>query len=353
MSRRVSDHNQSTPLSVQEFKNLPDVAAALEADVPVAVALSGGPDSMALCWLLAQAAAGRKKAPVIHALTVDHGLRPESQKEAMKVGRALKKTCPHVVHTILKRRPPKTKAGLQEKARHDRYEMMAVYCRRHGIEKLFVAHHREDQAETFLFRLAKGSGIDGLGAMVPRQTDPDGVTGIVRPLLDVPKARLVATCRKNGLWFARDPTNEDPAFARVRLRRSFAVLEEEGLTAKRLAVTAKRMQMARAALDHCAKDAYDRLLETEGKNMVAFRFSGLQREPEEIRLRVILQAARKLAPGPAETEGYGPRRERLEELVQELFGSSVFKRATLGGFILGRDRKRGLATVEREKKPGK
>jgi len=310
--------------------------AAFAAGRPVAVAVSGGPDSMALAWLLAQ------RGPV-HALTVDHGLRPEAGAEAAQVGQWVK-NWPHVRHAVLKIDSLDGQGGVMENARAARYDLLADYCRKNKIRALFVAHHLDDQAETFLFRLAKGSGLDGLAAM-RRETRYDENIIIIRPLLDIPKSRLIATCRQNGIPFVADPTNDDTGFARNRLRAAQDVLAAEGLTPKRLAVTAARMARARGALEHYAAQSFGKCLVKESKTEIAFNHEALMAEPAEIRLRVLLMAVEKIAP---DEKGYGPRREKMEELAEGLFTGSVFRKRTLGGCIFSRDSGAGTVVIERE-----
>jgi len=306
--------------------------------VAVAVGVSGGPDSMALCRVLSQYATGP-----VHAVTVDHGLRPEAAQEAAQVGAWLA-GWNDVQHIILKRE----KAGatrLQEKAREDRYALMAEYCAQNDIDAVFTAHHQDDQAETFLFRLAKGSGLDGLGAMRSVHAYNDTLK-IIRPFLDVPKSALVSYCETHSLPFVTDPSNEDSRFARVRLRDSYEILNREGLSTKRLAVTASRLARARDALDFYAGRILAQAIFENERNRIVLQSALVISEPEEVRLRVLAGLIDRLA---AKRE-YGPRLERLEELSLQVFGDPGFKKASLAGCLVGFDRKNGLITVETEQK---
>jgi tRNA(Ile)-lysidine synthase len=215
----------------------------VKANMPVAVACSGGPDSMALA-LMAQSWAKAGKSKVV-ALIVDHGLRRESAKEAKQVGAWLKKQ--GIAHAILTWNGRKPVRNVQEAARKARYRLLSDYCKTHKIEGLLVAHHLEDQAETFLLRLARGSGVDGLAGM-------SALTGLydvtlIRPLLGVPKAELLAYLAKRKQPFINDPGNENPAFDRVRMRKMLPALAEVGITPERLAKTATNMARARAHLE--------------------------------------------------------------------------------------------------------
>lgn len=330
------------PLAIgaDEFARLP-VVKNLESMSVVAVALSGGPDSMALCALVAEWAQGR--GITVYAITVDHALRPESAAEARQVGEWVARYMPGVTHVILRRDPATiSSAKLQELARADRYRLMSDYCHAQGIKHLCLAHHQDDQAETFLFRLCKGSGLDGLAAMQGRSMAHD-VT-LVRPFLGIAKERLVATCEARGLPFVSDPSNKHDKFARVRLRQIVDLLAREGLTAKRLAVTALRLSRAREALDHFAGLAWDRVLVSQTEADIVLDLTLLQSEPEDIRVRVIMRAL-TLVGG---NDGYGPRLERVEDLVQTLFREPGFTRTTLHGCVIEKSTARHTLRFLRE-----
>lgn len=309
----------------------PDGAGAL------AVAVSGGPDSMALLWLAAQAGRG-----AVHALTVDHALRPDSAAEAAQVGRWAA-GWPGVIHTVLTR-DTIAPGRVMERAREDRYALMAAYCRAHGIGALLTAHHRDDQAETFLFRLAKGSGIDGLAGMAA-ETAYDGRLMLRRPLLSFSKERLIATCDDNEIPFVRDPTNVNPAFARSRLRAAMDVLGAEGLNTKRLATTALRLRRAREALEHYAARAFVAATIAHDEDRITLDAAILQGEPCETQRRVLTVAMTALRT-PDAARGYGPRMETLEELSAGLFAADVFPRASLGGFLFSRKNGRVIVEIE-------
>src|SRR5262245_20969868 len=185
---------------------------ALLAPFPqAALAVSGGPDSVALMLLAARWREAREDGPKLSVLTVDHGLRPGASAEADEVGRmAASLGLPHAILTWKKAEFPP--ASLQARARTARYNLMAAYCHAHGIPALVTAHTQNDQAETFLMRLERGSGLDGLAA-IPEKGAWAGIR-ILRPLLDVSKARLVATLEASGVAFVSDPSNADRRFDR-------------------------------------------------------------------------------------------------------------------------------------------
>lgn len=311
----------------------------------IAVGVSGGPDSMALCWLLSRWAQGCG-GPQIHALSVDHGLREGSAEEARQVGMWLKHW-PHVRHTVLTRvvTPAGTQSRVMERARADRYRLMAEYCRAHGVSQLFLAHHLDDQQETFLFRLAKGSGLDGLAAMQAVRSYDENLE-LCRPLLPVAKADLLRLCEENDIPFILDPSNESPDFARPRLRLGREALEREGLSAKRVAVTAARIARARDALAFYAAQLFEAALEDCRDGQVALDFEKLAAAPPEIRLRVLQKCLERVSPGIS--DGYGPRLERLEALEADIFGNEAFKSRTLARCVFARSRDRKILIVNRE-----
>lgn len=327
-----------------EFDALPCVAA-LQGEKAVAVAVSGGPDSMALCWFLARWAR-RNKGPVIHVLTVDHGLRPESADEAKQVGTWVK-DWPQVKHSVLRLKNLSADSRMMERARQARYEVLAAYCRKHKIKNLFLAHHRDDQAETFLFRLAKGSGLDGLAGMREVQGYDENLC-LIRPLLNVSKQELVTLCEKNKIPFVRDPTNENTAYVRGRLRAAADVLAAEGLSAKRLSVTAARLARAREALEFYTDRLFAESVQEQIKGRIVFDYHKMEAAPAETRLRVLARAIDRLS---LKEDSYGPRREKLEALVEAMFDSGrPFRRRSLAGLLFSCNRKAGKVIIEREKR---
>ena len=202
----------AVPLTLAELRAALAAIGGFEAQPRIAVAVSGGPDSMALALLADRWARERGGAAV--GLIIDHGLRPESAAEARLVaGRLAARGMPS---DILRWVGDKPARGIQEAARAARYELLAGWCRGHGVLHLFLAHHRDDQAETYLIRRRAGSGPDGLAAM--SAVREFGGCRLVRPLLAVPPARLLALLAAEGQPFVRDPSNLDPAFERARLR---------------------------------------------------------------------------------------------------------------------------------------
>ncbi len=330
----------SMRISIDTFNDDLDRLGNFTAGRVVAAAVSGGPDSMAMLWLLSRWA--QKRDVRILAYTVDHGLRAESADEAKQVG-AWVATWLNVDHTVLCWEGEKPESRILEEARAARYRLMADAMARDGVAHLFIAHHRDDQAETFLTRLAKGSGLDGLAGMAVMQEMAGMV--LVRPLLDLSKDDLVLLCRTNNVPYVDDPTNENKKYLRPRLRAARAVLEEEGLSAKRLAVTARRLGRAREALEKLSADLFARArVESPRAGDYCFDYKMLSAAPEELVLRAVLCAMEDIHPAAA----YGPRMERAESLVLRLLYDPAFNGATLGGCRFALDRKNERLCIGRE-----
>jgi tRNA(Ile)-lysidine synthase len=288
----------------------------------IAVAVSGGADSMALLHLVAgwrQEGAGKTDVTV---LTVDHGLREGSGDAAAMVARVADNL--GLRHAILTwRRDARRSGGLQAQAREARYDLMAAYCHVHGIPALVTAHHLDDQAETFLMRLRRGSGLDGLAA-IPEESAWSGII-VLRPLLDVPRTRLAATLIEAGLNWAEDPSNADQRFERARVRAGGDSLAKLGLTPGALARSAHRLRRARAALDGSA----ERFLAEQGDMSEAgyglIARDALLAAPQEIALRALARLVTAVG-GRAKPL----RLSKVEALLASLAGSPK-KTYTLGG----------------------
>jgi tRNA(Ile)-lysidine synthase len=268
---------------------------------------------MALMWLAVRWRRALARGPRLFAVTVDHGLRAESAAEAREVkllARSLE-----LPHRTMRWTAAKPKAGLPAAARAARYHLLAQAARVHGATHIFTAHTRDDQAETLLMRMMRGSGIAGLAAMA-RQSERDGVL-LARPLLHVAKSQLVATLKKAKLGFADDPTNRDLNFTRPRIRAVMPALAAEGGDARNLARLASRLARANAAVEVLVDGAerYLALRDCEARHsrvgaqaFDAQAFDGQAFDakifadmPEEIRLRLLLRAIERFGhEGPAE-----------------------------------------------------
>ena len=325
------------PLEAEEFAGLMR-AAGIPAGAPVAVAVSGGSDSMALAllagdWAAETGEAGRAgDSGDIHFLTFDHGLRRESAGEARQTGAWL--AAKGLAHHILcwPQTLPKPASDVQAAARKARYEALEAWCVANDVKFLLLAHHLEDQAETLLMRLARGSGVDGLSALAvsaPPVTRQDTELRLVRPLLNTPKARLVATLEARGQQWIEDPSNRDRSYLRVQARELLRDMPLDGLTPERLAATARRMARVREVLD----DQTSRLLDAavtlsdEGYAEIDAALLVDAAEHEEIILRVLSRLISSIG-----GRAYPPRLEGVERLLCNLKAPG-FAGATLAGCL--------------------
>jgi tRNA(Ile)-lysidine synthase len=230
---------------------LPLMAAALghplAAGAQLAIAVSGGPDSFGLLAMAAAACPGR-----ITVLTVDHGLRAEAAAEAALVAAAC--STQGVPHHVLLWAGPKPDANVQAEARAARYRLMGAWCAAHRVPYLLTAHHAEDQAETLLMRLARGSGVAGLSGIRRRRPLADGVT-LVRPVLGLRRAQLAAAAKAAGFSPLDDPSNTNPRHDRTNVRALLA-REPRLLPPAALARSAEMLAEAEATLEWVTARAF-------------------------------------------------------------------------------------------------
>jgi len=313
-----------TPLSFDNVAQRIDALGPFEASPHIAVAVSGGRDSMALCLLLnqwAQHCDGR-----VSAITVDHQLRSESAEEAKQVGRWLAGT--GIDHHSLVWSGPKPASGIQAAARTARYQLMEEWCRNAGVLHLFLGHHRDDQAETVLFRLQHGSGIDGLAGMSSIREQSH--IRLLRPLLAFSRSEITAYLKKQNQSWVEDPSNENPKYARTHLRtqlRSELKGATEGaLSVDHLVKLSDRCARARMALERETAQTMAQCC-----SVSPFGFAWLDVEqfrvlPEEISLRVLSQTIQCLG-----GRAYRPKQVKLERLQDLILRGRMRRNRTLGG----------------------
>jgi tRNA(Ile)-lysidine synthase len=266
------------------------------------VAVSGGPDSLALLVLAAASFPG-----AVHAATVDHGLRPESAAEAESVAKACVGL--DIPHAVLRPSAP-ISGNMQSAARRARYALLEAWRSEQGLDWVVTAHHADDQAETLLMRLNRGSGVAGLAGI-------RAVNGrVLRPLLEWRRAELQTIVDEAGLAAAIDPSNRDERFDRARLRRELE--GAEWLDRLAAARSARALAEAEEALDWAAGRLFAERTRSEGDTL-RLDPSGV---PAELRRRLLLRALRGIDPHAA------PRGEELGRLLATLSQSGS---ATLAG----------------------
>ncbi|PID36655.1 MAG: tRNA lysidine(34) synthetase TilS [Rhodobacterales bacterium] len=282
------------------------------------VAVSGGSDSVALLHLLAPLA--RERGVALSVATVDHGLRPEAAAEAAAVARQA--AALGLDHTIL-RWDGAHHGNMQAEARRARYWLLGEWAVRRRLDAVALGHTRDDLAETFLMRLGRRAGVDGLAAMAPVFTR-DGAR-FWRPLLHCGRAQLQQILREAGLNWAEDPSNRDARFDRVRVRNALKNLGEFGLGAEVLADVSRHLARASHALDEHAAQAARALFETRAGSLTAPR-DGFLIEPQETRRRLLSHAIRWLTGAE-----YAPRGEALGLALEAVRDG---RRHTLAGVLI-------------------
>lgn len=281
--------------------------AALAGPAPPAfgLAVSGGPDSLALLLLAAAAFPGG-----VEAATVDHRLRPESAAEAAFVAEiCVARSIPHAVLT-----GPPVEGNVQAGARVLRYALLGAWARERGLAFVLTAHHQDDQAETLLMRLQRGAGLAGLAGIRPR-AEIDRLN-VLRPLLGWPRAELAAIVADAGLEAVDDPANRDARYDRARLRLRLG--ETDWLDPAALARSAAALGEAEQALDWAAEQALAERTESAPGGL-SFDSAGL---PSELRRRVLVRLLALLVPADP------PRGEAVQRLLATLDAGEV---ATLAG----------------------
>ncbi len=291
-----------------EFGKVLDTLLGNQNPDKIAVAVSGGADSLCLTFLLQEWT--DKNGVELYAFTVDHGLRSESAKEARYVHRIL--TQKGIYHKTLVWKGKKPTHSVEEKARQARYDLLLRACAENKIAHLCLAHHQDDQAETFWLRLIRSSGVDGLSAMQPVSVR-NGIS-LLRPLLGFSRAQIQKTLEKRfAVQWVEDPSNQQSIFERVRLRQFQKQLDSLGLNTAAVALSAKRLQRARKALEWMTDNFIEQSVQ---KNSAGFAFvdgAAFDKLPDEIRLRVLDKLLAYVA-----GENYAPRMAQLEKMLQQM-----------------------------------
>lgn len=270
-----------SPALLERFNR--DLDALIAPQARIGIAVSGGSDSLALLLLAAAARPG-----FVEAATVDHALRAGSGEEAKMVARVSDALgVPHATLAAEWRERPLT--AIQERARDERYRLLSLWASDRQLAAVLTAHHCDDQAETFVMRLARGSGVRGLSSMRAHSALPGSNALLLRPLLDWPRSQLEEVCRAAGLDPVQDPSNFDQQFERVRVRR--ALKANAWLSPSSIALSASNLREADTALEWAAtKEWKERVKNGAGE----IRYAPAD-APGEIRRRIVSRAVSQLA----------------------------------------------------------
>ena len=297
------------------------------------VAVSGGGDSVALLQLL-HAWGGRDLAVV----TVDHGLREESLEEAKAVG-VLADSMGYS-HQILSWDDWDKSGNLQDEARRARRRLMASWARREGISAVVLGHTADDQAETFLMRLARGSGVDGLASMEPLHHE-DGISWL-RPMLGVRRADLRSYLSQIGASYVDDPSNEDESYDRIKVRRALGTLGALGIDVPKISETTERLRSAKQVVYTATRDLAQSCCALNEIGELRVDLERLLSGQQALQHRIVSEAVRFVS-----GSYYAPRAYMVAGLLEQVSGE--FTAATLHGCIVRPD---GEGIVIR-REPGK
>ena len=295
------------------------------------IAVSGGGDSTALLHCLADC--GKTTRVALYAVTVDHGLRDDAAPEIRSVARLCKSL--EIPHDVRNWTGWNGKGNLQDAARRARYGLIADWAAENAIADVALGHTLDDQAETVLMRLARGSGVDGLSGMA-RSRSAHGIRWL-RPLLGIRRADLREYLQENGVTWSEDPSNEDVKFERIKTRAALKTLESLGITAARLADTASRMADVRQALDQSTYAAAQNIANVAA-GAVHLQLDGLFQLPAETRRRLLVHSLCWVA-----SADYPPRHAALSELEIALAARNT---TTLHGCLITCESDRCFITRE-------
>ena len=289
---------------------------------------------MALMWLAARWMRESCWAGSLHVAVVDHGLRPEAAEEARFVQREAKKL--GLEAHVLKWGGPHPKTGIPAAAREARYDLLCGLARKLNAV-VVTAHTQDDQAETVLMRLARGSGVDGLAGM--EVSSMRGVVPVLRPLLGVSRQLLRATLREAGVVWIDDPTNENTAHERVRVRKALEVLAQVGVNREAIALSASRLGRARHALEVATRGLMQVAVQIEANSFASISIDRWFAVPPDLQVRAIMQLARMFG-GGQEISLSGAER------VRDWMMAGPSKATTFGGVRFARRAKAILAGRE-------
>ncbi len=283
-----------------------------------AIGVSGGADSLALVLLF------KLEFPDynIIALTVDHQLRPSSRQEAEYVAKVMADF--GIEHHILTWSDPKPSTGVEEAARIARYNLLCTWCREHHVKNLVIAHHLFDQAETFLMRLQRGSGVFGLSAI--QEISTRGDIKILRPLLNIHPDVLKNFLKERNISWVEDESNQCTDFLRVKMRQFLPELEKEtGITANRLVLAAQNLRRTRSFIECTVQNIIYNKVHLWGNCGASFDYTEFLSWHSELKFYILNRLICDIS-----GQIYTPEADALHTLIKDL-EIEAFSTATLGG----------------------
>ena len=299
------------------------------------VAVSGGPDSMALAYL--SKIYSLKKKLISKFFVIDHKLRPNSSKEAQLVKKVLKKN--FINAEILKIHGKKPLKGIQSFARDKRYKLLFKQCDKYSIKNILLGHHSGDLIENFFIRLTRGSGLKGLISL--EKTSTIGTKNLIRPLFNQKKEDLIFISRKVFDFYIDDPSNEDEKFLRIKIRKFIKELNKNGLDEQKLLLTLKNLRLSDNVINFYVKKNFEKntfFIKKDNKLILNLDFF---RQPHEIIFRSLSEAVKLVG-----KKYYFARGRKLDNVINDFFYKKFFK-ITLGGCIIEKFNQTLVITKER------
>ena len=297
------------------------------------IAISGGPDSMALAALCK--ALQLEKKYKIYFVLIDHNIRKNSYKEAIKFKKILIKK--NISLNILKNKK-KINNNIQKNARDIRYDLLTKFCNQKKVRYLVTAHHQDDQIETFLIRLSRGSGVEGLSGMNERTYLSNG-TVLLRPFLDIKKEILVYISKKVFKKIIKDPSNTNKKFLRTNIRELKKILEKKGLDFDKILRSIKNISSSKEAINFYVLKSIKKIVKFKNKK-ASLNLKKFANEPKEIKFKIFNTLLKNTA-----KSYYPPRSRKVLNLIRR-FENKSFTKSTLGGCIF--ERKKNFLLISRE-----
>ena len=318
------------------LKILKIFSTSLEGKESIAVAVSGGPDSLALAFL-AKCYSLKNQAKVKYFI-VDHKLRKDSSSEAKTVRNVLKKI--NIDCKILPWNGKKPSKNTQALARDKRYSLLVNECRKNKIKNLLLGHHLDDLSENFLIRIVRGSGLNGLVSFNKKTKYKDQNLNIIRPLLDVEKKDLTYIAKKIFNFFIKDPSNVNEEFKRTRIRNLLQSLEKEGLDKKKFILTINNLKDSdRSIKFYLSRNLKENAIFLKKKNTYILNQNFFD-QSHEIIFRSLTKAIQMVG-----KKYYPVRGKSVNELIKGI-NTKSFSKVTLGGCFIDRINKTILITKE-------
>lgn len=319
----IADNIAMPPLLLAEFSQIMKRIGYFESTPVLAVAVSGGADSVALLHLTNGWA--KERGGKVIALTVNHNLRPEAVQEAAQVNKWCES---HGIeqHILCWQSPSPVHSSIQENARIARYQLMIRWCNDNNVLHLLTAHHRDDQVETMFFRLARGSGLDGLSSMSV-QNVVDGVR-LLRPLLAIPKSSLVEYLGEEKQKWLEDPSNQNPLYARVHIRQQLTHAENNIDLKQRSIVVINKLGKFRNLLENNLVSQMTNCISVYSQGYAAINLTEFNKLDNVITLKAIAALICNLSGSE-----HPPRTHKLQEMNSLIRNGQLRTKYCIGGLL--------------------